>query len=86
MFAMSCGPPPSSPPSNAALILSEPCPGMSTHRSRGKESTIAFWSAGSVWTSMIVSARVVPPMSLFVPNWCCSSIGSPARESDPSNR
>ena len=86
VFATSCAPPPSRPPENAALILSNPRPGMFTQRSRGNESTIAFCRRGSVCTSMITSERFEPPMSASVPNWSCSSALSPARESLPRIR
>ena len=68
VLATRWAPNPANPPEKAALILSIPIPGMFTQRSRGKESTFAFCSFGSVWTSMITSDRWEPPMSAFVPN------------------
>src|SRR5436853_3843631 len=59
---------------------------MLTHRSRGNESTIDFFVAGSVWTNMMVSARVVPPMSVLLPNWVCCCAERPERESEPRSR
>ena len=84
--ATSCAPPPSIPPSNAALILLNPWPGMSTHRSRGKERNTAFFSPGSTCTTMMVSERKTPPMCWSVPKTCCSSLVNPARLSLPSSK
>ena len=80
------GPFPSIPPSKAALILPIPMPGISTHRSRGKDRNTACCCLGSVWMRMIVSERFSPPMSASVPKAICSSGESPSRESLPSKR
>src|SRR3954451_21192485 len=42
--------------------------------------------SGSRCTSMIVSARVVPPISAFVPLSSCRLADKPVRESEPSSR
>ena len=84
--AIMSAPPPEMPPSKAALILSMPWWGMFTHRSLGNDRMMAFFSFGSVWTSMMVSALFDPPMEALSPNRAIWAGVSPARESLPRSR
>ena len=80
----------SGPELNAALMrfmpeMSVTSPGMSTHRSRGIDSTVTVLAAGSMRATMVTSLRW-PPCVGAVPNaltWV--ELSTKARESEPTS-